>query len=250
MLRPRVAFFDFASCGGCQLSVINLEEKLIDLVELVDIVSFRAVMKEHSDDYDIAFVEGSIARPIDNEQLRFIRDRAKILVALGACACIGGINALRNRFTIEDVKKTVYANDPNINDNPYFDIFSVKAVDDVVKVDYYIPGCPADNREIVHVITALVLGKRFELPNYPVCVECKKNGNVCVFELGIFCLGPVVRASCNAVCPTESNSCIGCRGLLDNPNIEAEFEVLQKYGLKLDDALNLFNMFCSKAEVS
>jgi Coenzyme F420-reducing hydrogenase, gamma subunit len=105
MMKPKVAFFDFASCEGCQLQVINLEESILNLVEIVDVVSFREAMKEHSDEYDIAFIEGSIARPMDEERLRGIREKAKILVALGACACIGGVNALRNQFSVEEVKR-------------------------------------------------------------------------------------------------------------------------------------------------
>jgi len=242
-MKPKVAFFDFASCEGCQLQVLNLEESIIELIEIVDVVSFREVMKEHSDDYDIAFVEGSIARPMDEERLKKIRSKAKILVALGACACTGGINALRNQYSIEMVKKGVYG-DADIENNPYFDVFHTKAVDEVVKVDYYVYGCPVDKDELAKVITSLALEKRPEIPNYPVCVECKKKGNVCVFEEGKFCLGPVTRAGCGARCPSNNNACEGCRGLVDNPNINSELEVLQKYGLTLEDALERFKMFC------
>lgn len=248
MMKPKVAFFDFASCEGCQLQVLNLEESIIELIEIVDVVSFREAMKEHSDDYDIAFVEGSIARPMDEERLKKIRSKAKILVALGACACTGGINALRNQYSIEMVKKGVYG-DADIENNPYFDVFHTKAVDEVVEVDYYVYGCPVDKDELTKVITSLALGKRPEIPNYPVCVECKKEGNVCVFEEGKFCLGPVTRAGCGARCPSNNNACEGCRGLVDNPNINSELEVLQKYGLTLEDALERFKMFCYR-EVS
>jgi coenzyme F420-reducing hydrogenase gamma subunit len=245
-MKPKVAFFDFASCEGCQLQVINLEEPIVDLLEIVDVVSFREAMKEHSDDYDIAFVEGSIARPMDEERLKSIREKAKILVALGACACIGGINSLRNRFSTEEVKERVYGDTCG---NKYFDVFPLKAVDEVVKVDYYIHGCPIDRDEFCKVVTSLALGKRPEIPNYPVCVECKKRGNVCVFETGDFCLGPVTRAGCNARCPTNGSGCKGCRGLIDDPNTDSEIEVLQKYGLTLQDALDRFGLFCYKAGV-
>jgi len=156
-MKPKVAFFDFASCEGCQLQVINLEEPIVDLLEIVDVVSFREAMKEQSDGYDIAFIEGSIARPMDEERLKGIREKAKILVALGACACIGGVNALRNQFPVEEVKEMVYG--ANLTDNPYFDAFPLKAVDEVVKVDYYIRGCPIDRDEFCKVVTSLALGK-------------------------------------------------------------------------------------------
>ena len=248
-MKPRVAFFDFASCEGCQLQVVNLEEAVIDLIGIVDVVSFREAMKEHSNDYDIAFIEGSIARPMDEKRLKEIRSQAKILVAFGACACIGGINALRNQFSVNNVKKIVYG-DADIKNNPYFEAFPTKAVDEVVKVDYYVRGCPVDRDELAKVITALVLGKKPEIPNYPLCVECKKKENVCVFEEGEFCLGPVVRAGCGAICPTNKSGCEGCRGLLDDPNTNAELEVLHKYGLTLEDALSRFKMFCYKRGVS
>ena len=119
-MKPKVAFFDFASCEGCQLQVVNLEEKVLDLVDIVQVVSFREAMKEHSDDYDIAFVEGSIMRPMDEERLKKIRSNARILVALGACACLGGVNKLRNKWSVDDVKTEVYG-DAQIEGNPYFD---------------------------------------------------------------------------------------------------------------------------------
>jgi coenzyme F420-reducing hydrogenase gamma subunit len=247
-MKPKVAFFDFASCEGCQLQVVNLEESVIDLIGIVDVVSFREAMKEHSDDYDIAIIEGSIARPMDEERLKAIRSRAKILVAFGACACIGGVNALRNQFPIDEVKKRVYG-DADIKNNPYFDVFPIKSVDEVVKVDYYIRGCPIDRGEFAKVVTSLALGKKPEIPNYPICVECKKKENICVFEEGKFCLGPVARAGCGAVCPTSRCGCEGCRGLLDEPNTDSELEVLQKHGLTLEDALSRFNMFWYKAGV-
>lgn len=246
-MKPKVAFFDFASCEGCQLQIINLEESVIDLIEIVDIVSFREAMKEHSDDYDIAFVEGSIARPMDEERLKAIRARAKILVALGACACIGGINAMRNQYSVDEVKKVVYG-DVEIKGNEYFDVFPAKSVDEVVKVDYYVRGCPISKEEFKDLITSLVLKKEPEIPSYPVCVECKKRENICVFEDGKFCLGPITRAGCNAICPTNGSGCIGCRGLIENPNKDSELEILQKYGLKLEDALNRFKIFWSKEE--
>ena len=132
-MKPRVAFFDFACCEGCQLQVANLEEGLLDLLGAVDVVSFREVMKEHSDDYDVAFIEGSIERPMDEEKLKTIRSNAKVLVAFGACACTGGVNKLRGEWTVEDIIKEVYKDAP-LDGNPYFDIFpNAKAIDEVVK---------------------------------------------------------------------------------------------------------------------
>ena len=237
--KPRVAFFDFAGCEGDQLQIINLEEKILDVVSAVDIVSFREAMKEHSDEYDIAFVEGAITRKSDEERLKKIRNNAKIVIALGACATLGGINCLKNAWpSLDDVKKEVYGDKAH-----YFETYPARGIDKVVKVDYYIHGCPIDKEEFLRVFKALILGVEPRIPNYPICVECKKNGNICVFELGKFCLGPVTRAGCNSRCVNEGSHCWGCRGLVDDPNINAEKEVLAKYGLTVDDILSRFRLY-------
>jgi len=241
-MKPRVAFFDFASCEGCQLQIANLEEEILDLIEIVDVVSFREVMTEHSDDYDIAIVEGSIMRPMDEKRLRKIRRHAKILVALGACATIGGVNKIRNQWPVEQVKKEVYG-DADIKDNEFFDAFQTKSVNEVVPVDCYIHGCPITRDEFKQVITALALGKKPEVPNYPVCVECKKNENVCLFELGKFCIGPITRAGCNAICPTNGSPCDGCRGILQKPQIECIIDILEKYDLTYEEMKSRCTMY-------
>lgn len=158
-MKPRVAFFDFSCCEGCQLQIANFEEEILDLIDIVDVVSFREVMKEHSDEYDIAIIEGSIMRPMDEHRLRTIRHNAKILIALGACATIGGVNKIRNQWTSEEVLKEVYK-DANTKDNEFFNVFQTKAVNEVVPVDYYIHGCPINKDEFKKVITSLVLGKK------------------------------------------------------------------------------------------
>jgi coenzyme F420-reducing hydrogenase gamma subunit len=233
-MKPRVAFFDFSSCEGCQLQIADLEEEILDLIEIVDIVSFREVMKEHSDVYDIAVIEGSIMRPMDEQRLRKIRSHCKILIALGACATIGGINKIRNQWPTEDVIKEVYK-DADIKDNDFFNAFQTKAVNEVVPVDYYIHGCPISRDEFKHVITSLALGKKPVIPTYPVCVECKKNENVCLFELGKYCLGPITRAGCGAICPTNGSPCDGCRGILSKPDVECVMEILQRYDLTYEE---------------
>ncbi|HDO19352.1 MAG TPA: hypothetical protein ENG74_01360 [Thermoplasmatales archaeon] len=242
MKKLKVAFFDFASCEGCQLQVANLEEEILHLIEIVDIVSFREVMKEHSDDYDIAIVEGSIIRPMDEERLKKIRERAKILIALGSCACIGGVNKLRNRFDHKELLETVYGNS-NLKRNPFFDISDARAVDEIVKVDYYIPGCPINREEFKQVIVALALGKKPEIPDYPVCVECKKKENICVYEKGLLCLGPITRAGCDAICPTYGNACDGCRGILEEPSTKCVEEVFKRYNLTYDDLVRRWSIF-------
>ena len=237
-MKPKVAFFDFAGCEGDQLQIANLEEDLLALLQQVEVVSFREVMKEHSDNYDIAFIEGSCTRLQDEDRLRQIRKNAKIVVAIGSCATIGGINSLRNYRELADVKRTVYGDSAN-----YFDAYTARPIDAVITVDAYVHGCPINKEEFLSVVKSLLIGKRPDIPTYPVCVECKKNENVCAFERGQFCIGPVTRAGCNSCCINEGTICWGCRGLVDNPNENAQKEVLIKYGLTVDDAINKFKLY-------
>ena len=137
MSKPKIAIFDFACCEGCQLQIVNLEEEILDLLGAADVVEWREAMSEKSDDYDIAIVEGSITRSEDEERLKKIRSRAKVLIALGACATIGGVNKLKNNFELDEVKKCVYGNDAG---KPHLNTAPTKAVDEVVKVDFKIHG--------------------------------------------------------------------------------------------------------------
>lgn len=237
-MKPRVAIFDFGCCEGCQLQIVNLEEQLLDLLELVDVVTWREAMTEESDEFDIALVEGSITRPEEVERVKWIREQADILVPIGACAHIGGINALKNCFELDEVREYVYGDKAE-----WFDTMPAYPVSAFVPVDAVVPGCPMDRGEFLEVIKALVLGKEPSLPTYSVCVECKRQGNICVFEQGQFCLGPVIRAGCGAICPSYGNRCYGCRGLVPDPNVNAHRDVLVEYGLTVDDALNLFNVY-------
>lgn len=244
-MKPRVAFFDFAGCEGDQLQVVNLEEQLLDLLGQVDVVSFREAMTEHSDEYDIAFVEGSITRSADERRLKEIRANAGLLVAIGACATIGGINAMKNLHDLEEVKRYVYGDAAG-----HFDTYETRPVDAVVKVDAYVHGCPIDREEFLQVVKALLLGKKPEIPNHPVCVECKLAENVCVYEKGQFCMGPVIRAGCKACCVTEGSICWGCRGFVDDPNTDAQKDILEKYGLDLREVMNKFRLYTARSEVA
>ncbi len=239
MSKPKAAFFDFAGCEGDQLQVANLEEKILDLLNVVDVVSFREVMKEHSDDYDIAFIEGSATTPHSVERLKEIRKNADIVVAIGACATIGGINSIRNTQEHEEVKDRVYGEDGDM----YESWPKAKAIDAVIPVDYKVHGCPIDKDEFLHVVESLALGRDPQIPDYPVCVECKLNENICAFERGEFCVGPVTRAGCDSCCVNEGTICWGCRGLIDNPNEDAHMEVLEEYGLIPEEVVNKFKLY-------
>jgi coenzyme F420-reducing hydrogenase gamma subunit len=240
--KPRVAIFDFACCEGCQLQIVNLEEEILDLAGAVELVEWREVMSEQSREYDIAIVEGSITRPEDEERLWLIRSRANILIALGACATIGGINKLKNNFRLEEVKRIVYGKDA---DMPHLDTDTTKAIDEVVTVDYKVHGCPIHRKEFLNILRSILMGKKPEIAVYPVCVDCKLRGNQCLWEVGQVCLGPIIRAGCEARCPTEGFRCFGCRGYIDNPNVNAAKDVIERFGLDVEALKRKMTLFGS-----
>lgn len=236
--KPKVAFFDFTDCEGCQLQFANMGDTFLELTELVDIVSFREIMSEEGQDYDIAIVEGSISTDNDIARIKKIREKAKILVAFGSCATIAGVNGIKNRTSLEVAKQRVYGDKSGL-------INTIKAMplDAVVKVDYYILNCPPYIPEIIAVLKAILMGKPYPLPNYAVCVECKMNENVCRYEKDQECMGPVTRAGCNSWCINNGNRCYGCRGLVDKPATDAAKDILQKYGFEVEDILNSFTLY-------
>jgi sulfhydrogenase subunit delta len=210
-------------------------------------VEFREVLTGTAPAYDIAFIEGSITRPEDEARIKDIRNRSTLLVAFGACACTGGVNKLKNLRDLTTVRKDVYGDAWNM---PHLDTYPTRAVHEVVKVDAFIPGCPINRQEFLAIVKTLLLGLAPKLPDYPVCVECKKKDNVCLYEQGITCLGPVARAGCDAICPSNGAACEGCRGSVPNPNKNSMKEVLAKHGVSLDDIMRKFTIYALDPEVS
>ncbi len=221
--KPRVAFFDFACCEGCQLTVLQLEEKLLEMLNHVEIVAWREVMTGESHHYDIAFCEGSITRNEDIDRIKRIRDTAKTLVSLGACASIGCHNALKNTRPMEDMLNVVYG-----SESRHFDTIPARPITAVVTVDYQIQGCPVSLPEFLTVFKHILTGQTCHPPNQPVCVECKLNDYLCVYEKGIVCLGPLTRCGCNAICTAYGDPCQGCRGFMEQANLEATARALSR----------------------
>ncbi len=239
-MKPKVGFFSFTSCEGCQLQVLNMEEQLLDIAGAVDLVTFREAMDPIDGDYDVAFVEGSISRESEITVLREIRRKAGVLVALGACAASGCVNAIKNRFTPEENLHEVYAEGAR-----HFDTIDVKPLDQVVSVDHYLRTCPITREEFARLFTSLLLPRRPYDPNFAVCVDCRIAENVCVYDMdeGEYCMGPVTRAGCGALCPTFESSCIGCRGFIDQPNFASMIKVMEDYGMPREDAIGRLKMF-------
>jgi len=239
-MKPRIGFFDFAGCEGCQLTVLNLEDRLLELLDMVEIVEFREISSGGGDPLDIAFVEGSVGPRDEIERLRKIRKKTKSLVALGACADTGGINSLSRFQTASTLQQTVYGE--TAAPPP---VALLRPLHDFVAVDHRLPGCPIDGEEFLAVLQALLLGRPPELPGYSVCVECKLAELPCLFDTGQICLGPIARAGCGARCVQGGSRCRGCRGEMENPRSNPYYRILTDHGLteeEIRDQYRLFNL--------
>ena len=239
MTKPKVAFFDFACCEGCQLQIANMGEALLDVLGAIDVVEFREVMSEKWDkDYDVAIIEGSVTDEHSEKRIKRIRERSGALIAYGACAAIGGVNGMKNAFELDEIRRSVYGKDYKL-----FPSAKTRALHQVVKVDYTINGCPVYLPEVVEVLKHALKGIPYAVPDSPVCTECRFNENVCMFEKGLACMGPVTRAGCNSWCVNNNNICYGCRGMVANPAESAAKDVLAKHKIPLKLVVNKMEMY-------
>jgi sulfhydrogenase subunit delta len=224
--KPRVAVFKFASCDGCQLSLLDVEDELLAIADAVEIAYFpeasRAMLKGP---YDIALVEGSITTHHDARRIQEVRSQCRTLITLGACATAGGIQALRNWKDVSEFVRVVYASPPFIST-----LKLSTPIAEHVPVDFELRGCPINKHQLVELITATLAGRKPNVPTYSVCVECKRKGNICIaVAKGIACLGPVTQAGCGALCPSFDRGCYGCFGPMETPNtasLSDQFRVL------------------------
>jgi sulfhydrogenase subunit delta len=213
--RPRIGVIKFASCDGCQLTLLDLEDELLAIAERVDVVEFaEATSRRSAGPFDVLFVEGSISTPEQAEEIARLRAVSHRLVTIGACATAGGIQAIRNWFDHEDVRASVYPSPGFIES-----LAQARPVQDFVAVDGELRGCPISPHQLREFLTALVTGRRAQLPDESVCLECKRRGTVCVaVARGIPCLGPVTRTGCGAICPAYGRGCYGCFGPKESAN--------------------------------
>jgi coenzyme F420-reducing hydrogenase gamma subunit len=241
MAKPTLAFFDFASCEGCQIEFTNYgDAATLELLSHVDIVEFREAMTEKTDRrIDIALVEGSFTREADRARLQEIRHRARYVIAYGACACTGGVNALKNHQ--DDFAECVYGDDARM---PHLTSGTARPISAAIKVDYEVRGCPMSKDELLLVISNLLHGTEYVVPTYPVCVECKRRETVCRYEEGDHCMGQVARAGCGAPCPADGIPCEACRGFVDDANLPALEKVLmERAGFSQSRAVGKSRMF-------
>jgi coenzyme F420-reducing hydrogenase gamma subunit len=224
MIKPTVAVYKFSSCDGCQLSILNLEDELLDLVGAVEIAYFlEARRRTLPGPYDIALVEGSVTTPHEAERIRQIRQDAKFLIALGTCATAGGIQALRNFTKVQDLALAVYQHPEYLHT-----LEKSTPIAEHVKVDMELWGCPVNKYQVLEVLQAVLQKRRPNLPTHSVCLDCKRRGAVCVVvSQGVACLGPATRTGCGALCPSNGRGCYGCFGPAPNVDMHTVTAALQ-----------------------
>ena len=228
MTKPTLAVWKLASCDGCQLTLLDCEDELLALAGAVTIAHFlEASSALQPGPYDISLVEGSITTARDAQRIRQIREQSRVLVTIGACATAGGIQALRNFGDVAEFADVVYASPA------YIDTLATSTpVAAHVPVDFELRGCPIDRRQLLEVITALLVGRKPDIPDASVCTECKRRGLTCVMVAdGTPCLGPVTQAGCGALCPAQSRGCYGCFGPTSEPNVPALARQLRGLGM-------------------
>lgn len=238
MSKPKLALFSFSCCEGCSLEVLNCHDEMLGILGAFEITNYREARTNRSDDYDIALVEGSITRESEVEELRKIRDNAKLLIALGACAHTAGLNALKNYRPMKEALEIVYGDKAE-----WFDTMPARPLKDFVHVDFTLPGCPINKQEFLAAVKDILAGKTPTLPDYPVCAQCKLRETVCMYLKGQVCLGVIARAGCDAHCPAFGGRCVACRGLVDQPNSQAAKDVLAEHGVSLERVLQEFRLY-------
>jgi coenzyme F420-reducing hydrogenase gamma subunit len=238
--RPKLAVWKFASCDGCQLSLLDCEDELLAVAGAVQIAYFpeatRAVVKGP---YDLSLVEGSITTGHDAERIQEVRRNSKLLVTIGACATSGGIQALRNFGDVAEFKRTVYARPDYIQT-----LARSTAISEHVRVDFELRGCPINKKQLLELVNAFVHGRRPNVSPYSVCIECKRRGTPCVMVAhGTPCLGPVTQAGCGAICPAYNRGCYGCFGPMETPNTGSLSEWWVRLGVGRDDLLRAYRTY-------
>lgn len=238
--KPKVGVFKFASCDGCQLSLLDAEDELLTITDKIDLAYFLEATS-HIDvgPYDVALVEGSITTPDDAARIRDVRQRSKFLITIGACATAGGIQALHNWADHEEFLRAVYARPDYIHS-----LATSTPIADHVRVDFELRGCPINHHQLVEVIASLVAGRKPRTPSHSVCLDCKRRGTVCVtVAQGIPCLGPLTQSGCGAICPAYDRGCYGCFGPAKQINGQSLGQQLMINGTEPIELVHLLRNF-------
>jgi coenzyme F420-reducing hydrogenase gamma subunit len=242
--KPKLAVWKFASCDGCQLTLLDCEDELLPLADRIDIAYFLEATRDSVEGpYDLSLVEGSITTPEDAERIRDVRAASKRVVTIGACATAGGIQALRNFADVEEFTSLVYAEPAYIST-----LETSTPISAHVKVDFELQGCPIDKRQLLEVIGAFLGDRRPAISAQSVCIECKRRGNVCVMVAkGTPCLGPVTHAGCGALCPSYDRGCYGCFGPMESPNTESLSNWMSGLGEETPDLVRRYRLLYNSA---
>jgi len=243
--KPSLAVWKFASCDGCQLTLLDCEDELLAVAERIDIAYFlEATRATVEGPYDLSLVEGSITTAGDIERIKEVRRQSRFLVTIGACATSGGIQALRNFGDVEELMRIVYATPEFLST-----LDTSTPISDHVPVDFELRGCPIDRGQLLEVISAYLAGRKPEVGGHSVCIECKQRHNTCVMvSHGTPCLGPVTHAGCGALCPTFHRGCYGCFGPAEQANTAAMGGALTQLGMSADEIERLFHTFNAWSE--
>ncbi|GGM68174.1 oxidoreductase [Dactylosporangium sucinum] len=240
MVKPKLAVWKFASCDGCQLTLLDCEDELLPLADHVEIAHFlEASSADDPGPYDVSLVEGSVTTAADVERIHRIREQSGMLITIGACANAGGVQALRNFADVEQFRSVVYARPEYVA--TLADSTPIAAH---VPVDLELPGCPIDRGQLIEVLTGILARRRPALPVHSVCQQCKVRGTPCVTVAnGTPCLGPVTRAGCGALCPAYGRGCYGCFGPMAQPNTAALVASLRANGMSPQDVARVFRTY-------
>jgi sulfhydrogenase subunit delta len=238
MAKPKIAVFKFSSCAGCQLEIVNLENVLLDVLGAIDIAYFVMASRDMEEGpYDIGFVEGAVTSPHEIERIKEVRKNCKILVAMGTCACTGGLPSIKNWTSQREMESRVYTELWAINSTTAY------GIDHYVPVDVYLRGCPISLDELVDLVKSVLLGVSPPFRPYSVCVECKLKENACQILKGKPCMGSVTAAGCGALCPSHNKGCEGCRGPSNDANAASLARTFADMGLSKADVVRKFRKY-------
>jgi sulfhydrogenase subunit delta len=238
--KPKIGIFKYSCCAGCEFQLIYFQKHILEVFGAAEITYCKMLQSSGSEEgpFDVALIEGAITEQWQAEQLKKVRAVSKYLIPIGSCAVCGGVPAIKNTCEEYEVQKRVY------HDTAFIQSVKTHSIDQYVKVDGYIKGCPMGERDLTETVVSLLLGKRPDFLEYCVCVECKLKGNTCVLvSYGWPCMGPVTNAGCGALCPSNNRDCYGCWGPMKDANSKALADKFEKIGLSKEDIHRRFTEF-------
>ncbi|MFO7711328.1 MAG: hypothetical protein R6V53_06180 [Candidatus Woesearchaeota archaeon] len=238
MSKKKIGVYSFTSCSGCQIAILNLEDALVDILSKFDIRYFHLIQAKNKEEpVDIAFIEGAITTKKQVEKLNKLREMSGVMVAMGSCACTGGIPAMKNETSREKLRLDVYGKKRHHLSQ------QAQPIDKYVHVDYYLRGCPMVKEEFTELVLSLLNEKEPYQRPYPVCTECRLKENPCLIEQGKLCLGPLAYMGCNAPCPSQGQPCVACRGLHDDTRLEAFIKLMEKKNISKKEIQHVFKKY-------